>query len=187
MLPRDALPEDWRMYYNNCWMRHPELGVGLVSVIGSNFYLSPRGEADSQERVDYRVLEMWWPRAQASNSPTNGAYFIHRKASRTMRKSATGGEHYYAGNGMISHSFVMSQLSKDKQMHCGKKLGKLVLNNDLAVSVAVSHNIILRRKRNKFLVEFRGILLGELDDSGKIIAAQDTPLLRLAQRELDKC
>ncbi|GAG31465.1 unnamed protein product, partial [marine sediment metagenome] len=94
MNPCDAMPKDFQMYYNGCWMEHATHGVGLVRVHDGVMYLDKENTGENSLRVKPSYLTCWWPRPGAFNCK-NHAVYIARRAMRNMRKSAVANDHYF--------------------------------------------------------------------------------------------
>jgi hypothetical protein len=188
MLPSEALPEDWRMYYNNCWMRHRRHGIGLIQIVGGMFYLYtfPDDVMESEpQRVNHEALECWWPRPGAYNTP-QGAVYIARKSTRTMRKSATMGDHYYVswGSKRGTNGYMPMLVMRRGADFVDIPFGLKVINDGLSNSVAVSRELIINRTPTKELqVLFRGREVGVMQN-GDFIPLVDSPMSRRAHDKL---
>jgi len=162
MNPADALPKDYGMYYDGCWMRHSKHGVGRVNVIGGDLYLQTPGRANPLH-VSPQYLEVWWPRARAANMESlSKAVYIGRKAARNMRKSAVSRDHYYVKWGGAMGMDVMLLLVNEQDYPSLEKASDMLANG--WESVAVSRDIILTKDEDEgmLMVVFRGIEAGRL-------------------------
>ena len=170
MKPSDALQQDWRLYYDQSWMKHSQLGPGKVKVAGNSLYfftfpndvIEPEGK-----QVSPSDLSCWWPRSGAYNFPGSAVY-VARKSTRSMRKSAHPTEHYVIKWGTsydeVGPNTIMLHLRKGPSL-VEADYAIRVLNDGLSTSVAVSHDIILSRTSSEALeVIFKGITVGTLED-----------------------
>lgn len=193
MNPSDALPQDWRMYYHNCWMEHTTLGIGMVAVSDNRLYFYNYQNGDSSVdpvKVNAQDLKCWWPRPGAYNTKAGSAVYISRKAIRTMRKSAVAGEHYVIKWGpRLGNIDLMVALRAGPSRHSISYAAK-VLKDGLVASVAVSRDLILAKdKFNNIVVIFRGLEAGEYRDGEFVPSFTGSPLakrvmMKLTQEEL---
>ena len=159
MNPCDALPEDWSMYYNGCWMRHEKLGIGRVEVAGDLLLFYPPGAPD-YVIAKPKELSTWWPRAGAFNYNGNAVY-IARRNIRNMRKSAIGGDHYYVKWGKCPNSLVM-QVLRDHDAYPSVHDAWALLR-DGRKAVAVTRDIIFSDYDDgECDVYFRGMEVGRM-------------------------
>ena len=191
MNPTDALEQDWRLYYNGAWMLHKLFGPVQVSVKGQTLYAYtyPDDERESEPvRCKADELECWWPRSGSYNT-TNGAVYIARMTSRSMRKSAHPSEHYMVKWGRGGH-YGMSSLMV--QLRQGPKFIKPdfaleVLDRQLSASVALTHDLIIQRDNGDNIVIFKGIRAGKLLNGEFIAEFPTSPVARrVAQRLMEE-
>jgi len=191
MKPSDALPQDWRLYYDQSWMRHSNLGPGKVRVSGGSlyFYQFPNDEPETEGvLVRPTHLSCWWPRSGAYNFPGYAVY-IARKSTRSMRKSANPHEHYtvkwsggeYYDDG--SNNKLMLLLRKGPSL-VDKDFAMKVLDEGMATSIAVAHDIILAKEKAGLSVVFKGIQIGTLKDDNFVPDFDRAALVRRATDRL---
>lgn len=94
MEPRNALRDDWPLYYNETLMRditREENEGGIVRVVGvpgnnedAFFCSTPTGERD----IPHTQLVPWWPRVGAYTYGERSGIFLYRGAVRTAKRSA---------------------------------------------------------------------------------------------------
>lgn len=167
MNPCDALPKDYGMYYDNCWMRHSTHGVGRVRIMDGDMYFETFSKVPSDpKRVNPRYLSCWWPRPGAFNIDGGGAaVYIARRAMRNMRKSAVANDHYFVKWGSPYLKDVMLTL-RDGPNAVPLTEAQVMLKAGRAESVAVSRDIIIHPDNDEFndeyTIVFRGLESGRL-------------------------
>ena len=186
MNPSDALPQDFGLYYDACWMRHKTHGIGMVRVINGDMYLEYTKDRSGPLQVQPKLLECWWPRPGAFNVG-NGAVYIGRRALRNMHKSAVCGEHYFTKWGMCSGVELM-QLLRDGPNHVTVDEGLRLLATNKRKSVAVSRDVILTPTTTdgtETAVIFRGMEVGFLKNGVYEPAFSNSPLTGRVLRQLE--
>lgn len=175
MRPSDALQQDWRLYYDQSWMHHVTLGPGLVRVIGSQlyFYRFPNDLMEAEAaRVRATDLSCWWPRSGSFNTP-QGAVYISRKTTRSMRKSANATEHYKVKWGyqyyQPSHIDLMLQLRRGPSL-VDVDFARKAIESGMAGSVAITPDIILSKTASKTLSVVFGAFLSESSQKMRILS-----------------
>lgn len=183
MNPADALTADYGMYYDGCYMRHRNHGIGRIQVIGGDLYLCTSPNADPK-LVKPSYLECWWPRAGAFNTKTHAVY-IARRAVRNMRKSAVGNDHYFVKWGTPYGVDVMTILQQGtNEIRMDKAIE--LLNNGSMSSVAVSRDIIISPEEgDTYSVTFRGMECGTWSNGGFTPLFSESPLTARVLRQLE--
>lgn len=186
MLPTEALPEDWRMYYHNCWMRHKRYGIGQIALVGGAFYfyLWPGDKPDDEpQRIQANALEMWWPRPGAYNTP-QGAVIIDRKSTRTMRKSACPAEHYFVSYGVCPNYNTMMHILRRGPNYVPVPEALEMFEKGLAQKLAVCREIILDTTRDDgIMVLYHGVEVGRYE-GGTLVPHKPSPLTRRCEEKL---
>lgn len=187
MNPIDALPEDFGMYYDGCWLRHKNHGIGLIRVIDGemHLYTNPRTNK-TPIKVQPKLLECWWPRAGAFNCGSRAIY-VARRTLRNMRKSAISGDHYYVkwGDG---RGIPLMEILRDGPNHVSVSEGlrKIERGNQ---SVAVGRDIIIAQddlgRSSTNPVYFRGLEVGTLAYGDYIPLFSDSPFTERVRHQLE--
>jgi hypothetical protein len=187
MKPTQALMKDWRMYYNDTYMMHKDLGVVRIKADMGTLRAIQVLEPYEEHYVKGKDLEVWWPRAGAYNHRRN-AYYVARRAHRCMKKSCVPGTHYYCkwgrdalDGGEGPYVKAMAQ----GQMYVPMKVAMEHLDAGLVHSRAVSTDIILTKKErdgahgNDYAVIFRGQRAGIIRDREYIPNTERHPSTKL--------
>jgi len=188
MNPTDAMPKDYQMYYDGCWMEHTKHGVGLVRVIDGTMYLDKDNGMTEAMRVKPSFLSCWWPRPGAFNCKDHAVY-VARRAMRNMRKSAVANDHYFVKWGSPYGKDVMMVL-KEGQNHLPLREALAVLRSKKMTSVAISRDIIIEPEdmpsRDVQSVVFRGIDAGRLNNGMFEPLFSNSPLTARVLRQLER-
>jgi hypothetical protein len=172
MNPCDAMPKDFQMYYDNCWMVHTTLGVGRVRVIDGEMHMELLQGKKQSAAVNAKYLSCWWPRPGAFNLEDSAVY-IARRAIRNMRKSAMCGDHYFIKWGTPYQKDAMLLL-RDGPNAIPLPEAVDLLKHKKYSSVAVTRDIIIHPEddpnTNCFTVIFRGM------ETGRLVNGQYEPL-----------
>jgi len=188
MNPTDALQQDWRMYYNGAWMLHRTHGPVQVSVVSSRLYCFtyPNGEKEVEPiKCLASDLECWWPRSGSYNT-VNGACYIARMTSRSMRKSAHPNEHYrvqWGRSGQYGMPALMVQLREGPSL-ITPVFAREVLRKNLTNSVALTHDLILSKDGNDTTVVFKGLRVGILREDEFEADYASAPMARRVTQRL---
>ncbi len=173
MNPSDAMPQDYRMYYDGCWMEHTKYGVGYIRVKDGGMYLDKEGRGRDLVRVKPSFLSCWWPRPGAFNVKKKHAVYIARRAMRNMRKSAVANDHYFLKWGMPYGRDVMLTLRDGPNPVEIREARRLLIAGTM-LSVAISRDVILHPEDEPTAdvqtVVFRGM------DAGRLVMGTFEPL-----------
>ena len=190
MNPCDAMPKDYGMYYEGCWMYHNTHGIGRVSTIAGSksMWLDTTEGMEPPKKVKASALMCWWPRAGAFNVP-NEAVYIARRAIRNMRKSAVGQDHYFVKWGSPYAQEVMYTL-KTGPNYVTLPEAVRQLSHSVRSAVAISRDVIVHfedeSKDNETLtVVFRGMEAGRIINGRYEPAFHDHPLTGRVLRQLE--
>jgi len=187
MNPQDALPQDYPMYYNGCWMEHVDLGIGRVMVTGSRLYLDTDYGLSEATLVKAKDLICWWPRPGAFNG-VRDAMYIARRAQRNMRKSAMPNDHYYLKWGNPYGGSDMMQLLKEGANHIPIEDALEAFAKKKRTSAAVSRDIIIHPTDTDpkvCSVIFRGNEVGTLENGYFTPLFSSNPIDMRALRQLE--
>jgi len=186
MNPQDALPQDYPMYYNGCWMEHSELGIGRISVVGTRMYIDTNYGKTDPVCVKAKDLSCWWPRPGAFNGKKEAIY-VGRRAHRNMRKSAMPNDHYflkwgspYAVDMMLALAGGRNEITIEEAIE-RFKAGKMI-------SAAVSRDIIIYPQDDSedvYVVVFRGNEVGVLENGYFTPLFSSNPIDARALRQLE--
>lgn len=186
MNPTDAMPKDYGMYYNNCWMRHTRYGVGMIQVVDGGLFLNYIKGKDPF-KVKASNLSCWWPRPGAFNCG-NHAIFIARRAIRNMRKSATGQDHYFVKWGTPYGKDIMMVLRSGDNSKSLAEAASLMASG-ASSSVAITRDIIIHPEEEinqpLYTVLFRGIEVGRLVSGSFEPLFSGSPLTGRVIRQLE--
>lgn len=186
MNPSDALPQDYGMYYDGCWMKHTSLGIGRVRVVNGKMYFEKNPGQDEPKIVRSKYLTCWWPRAGAFNIVgKHKAVFIARRAMRNMRKSAISGDHYFTKWGSPTCR-IMETLREGPNLLPLQEAIDLLKKPEW-ISVAVARDIILTNGEipDESIVIFRGEESGTYKYGCYTPMFSDNPLTGRILRQLE--
>lgn len=188
MNPCDAMPKDFQMYYDNCWMKHSNHGVGRIRVIDGNMYMDMLTGKSGPIGVKPNYLVCWWPRPGAFQIGRDAVY-IARRAMRNMRKSAVSNDHYFVKWGNPYTKDVMLTL-RDGPNCVPIPVAIARLKDKRINSAAVTRDIIIHPEdepnTNCFVVVFRGMEAGRLVNGQFEASFSDSPLTGRVLRQLER-
>ena len=188
MNPSDAMPKDFQMYYDGCWMEHTKHGVGRVRVIDGTMYLDKDNGLTNAIRVKPAYLRCWWPRPGAFNCG-NHAVYVARRAMRNMRKSAVAGDHYFVKWGSPYGKDVMMTLREGANQLPLQEALELLRTKKMS-SAAISRDIIIHPEDKPTIdvqtVVFRGMNSGKLSGGIYEPLFSHSPLTGRVLRQLER-
>lgn len=187
MNPQDAMPADYGMYYDGCWMTHNKHGVGRIRVIDGRLYFEKNPGREDPIKVQGKSLSCWWPRPGAHNAKKQKrAVYIARRAMRNMRKSAIGGDHYFIKWGNPSRIEIMGTM-RDGPLLTPLHDAMTSISND-GKAVAVARDIILAPNDypSTYDVIFRGEEAGTYQHGVYTPLFSDNPLTGRILRQLEE-
>lgn len=183
MKPVDALPRDWRLYYEGTWMHHVEKGPRMVHVGENGFNVVT--ERGSRVRATPGDLVPLWLRPGAYNVSPNKAVYLARRARRSARRSMST-EHYSykwpVGGRHVSPSTIWKALRQGAYPGIDEVLVRI--NRDEAESQAVSRDMILAKARGGVAVILRGQVAGYINRGLFVPQAENAPLAKIARGRL---
>ena len=188
MNPSDAMPKDYGMYYDNCWMRHTKWGVGRIRIVDGRMWLDCLGDGSEPKNVKPQYLSCWWPRPGAFNAGRSAVY-VARRAIRNMRKSAVNGDHYFVKWGNEYTRDIMCLL-RDGPNFMGLPEAIEKLKSKAMSSVAITRDIIIHPEDKpigpRYTVVFRGIEAGTMEDGIFEPLFAGNPLTNRVLRQLER-
>ena len=175
MNPTQVPKRDWRLYYNNTWMRHVEHGPVHVRVVNDGAtYLQYAENVPTEPGINIyddgkqwvnapaKDLKVWWPRAGAYNIEGSAVY-IGRRSSRCMSKSAKADKHYYRAWGRARG--WMRALA-DGPNYVTWNTATEMLDKGIISSCAITRDIIITSPNDdgRYTVVFRGEEVGYMQN-----------------------
>lgn len=184
MNPCDALPGDWNMYYDGCYMWHTKLDKAVLVSCDDGLLQHYDKKTEVYIKAEPDELICWWPRSGAYN--TGGqAIFVGRRARRSMRKSAY--DHYFCQWGNDRGHNVLRLMAEGPNF-LTYQAARECLNKRVMECAAISADLILARnradERDYFDVIYRGTLAGELKEEQFIPYFNGTPAAKRAELKL---
>lgn len=184
MRPTEARRADWRLYYNNTWMRHEQDGFVFVQVPDDT--LRGKGPGDRTNRtLDPELLSPCWVRPGAYNIGRTAIY-LGRRARRSARRSMST-EHYHIkwstnGSARISGKYIWGALAPEAYTPLREALAALTAGE--ATARAINREIILANGRDGIKVVLRGQIAGYIRDNLFVPDCEIAPLAKLARSRL---
>ena len=193
----DAPTHDWRMYYENTYMRHIEKGPMLISIKNNDsgtqsmlgYQVLKNGQAQSKfEKINPQDVRIMWPRPGAYNiAGSNCGVFVGRQPQRHMKRSASF-EHYFLTwspqNIPMTHQILKMIVVPAPY----SRLDTLVLQlrNVKVLSGALSIRVCLGIAGQSVEVIYMAEGIGLLDDENRLIPymADDSRLARFKKHLL---
>lgn len=184
MKPTEARPADWRLYYNNTWMRHETDGPLFVQMPDDTLCGKGPGERRLR-RLDPEHLSPLWLRPGAYNVDRTAVY-IGRRARRSARRSMST-EHYHVkwssnGSARISGKYLWAALQPQQYVTLQEAIRQL--NSEEATARAINREIILAKGRTGVKVVLRGQVAGYIKDNLFVPQSEIAPLAKLARSRL---